>query len=79
MSVTLVKVEKRNGEDINSLLKRFKKKVETSNHIQELKNRKYFVKPSMVKRIQKNKIEHKIKIEKILERERLIKARSRMM
>ena len=79
MSVSLVKVEKRNGEDINSLLKRFKKKVETSNHIQELKNRKYFVKPSMVKRIRKNKIEHKIKIDKILERERLLRARSRML
>ena len=42
MSVTLVKVEKRNGEDINSLLKRFKKKVEKSNHIAELKDRRYF-------------------------------------
>lgn len=79
MSVSLVSVEKRNGEDITSLLKRFKRKVEKSNHIAELKERRYFVKPSAVKRAQKNEIEFKRKVEKILERERLIKAKSKML
>lgn len=76
--VTLTSVKKRDGEDISSLLKRFKRKVESSGHLIELRERKYFVKPSMVKRIQKNKIEFKCKVEKILEAERLLKAKSRI-
>ena len=76
--VTLTAVKKRDGEDISSLLKRFKRKVENSGHLVELRERKYFVKPSMVKRIQKNQILFKRKVEKILEEERLIKAKSRI-
>jgi len=44
MSVSLVAIKKRDGEDITSLLKRFKRKVENSGHIAELKERRYFVK-----------------------------------
>jgi small subunit ribosomal protein S21 len=76
--VSLISIKKRDGEDINSLLKRFKRKVENSGHLQELKERRYFIKPSMVKRIQKNQILFKRKVEKILEEERLIKAKSRI-
>jgi small subunit ribosomal protein S21 len=76
--VSLISIKKRDGEDINSLLKRFKRKVENSGHLQELKERRYFIKPSMVKRIQKNDILFKRKVEKILEEERLIKAKSRI-
>lgn len=75
---TLVEVTKRSNEDINSLLKRFKKKVEKSGHLAELKERRYYIKPSVVKRVQKNNIEFKRKVEKILERERLIKAKSKI-
>ncbi len=64
MSVTLASVYARSGEDINSLLKRFKRKVEASNHIQELKERRYFIKPSAKKRIAKNKIEHAIELQR---------------
>jgi small subunit ribosomal protein S21 len=78
MSVTLTAVKKRDGEDISSLLKRFKRKVEASGHLVELRERKYFVKPSMVKRIQKNDILFKRKVEKILEEERLLRAKSRI-
>ena len=77
--VTLTAVKKRDGEDISSLLKRFKRKVENSGHLVELRERRYFVKPSMVKRIQKNDILFKRKVEKILEEERVIKAKSRML
>jgi len=77
--VSLVAVRKRDGEEINSLLKRFKRKTESSGHLIELKERKYFIKPSMVKRIQKNKIEFKRKVEKILEKERMLKLKSRML
>jgi small subunit ribosomal protein S21 len=76
--VSLVSIKKRDGEDISSLLKRFKRKVENSGHINELKERRYFVKPSMVKRIQKNQLLFKRKVEKILEEERMIKAKSRI-
>jgi small subunit ribosomal protein S21 len=77
--VSLVAVRKRDGEEISSLLKRFKKKVESSGHIQELKDRRYFIKPSMAKRIQKNKVDFKVKVEKILEQERMLKLKSRML
>jgi small subunit ribosomal protein S21 len=76
--VTLTAVKKRDGEDISSLLKRFKRKVEASGHLVELRERRYFVKPSMVKRIQKNDILFKRKVEKILEEERLLRAKSRI-
>lgn len=76
--VSLISIKKRDGEDINSLLKRFKRKVENSGHLAELKERRYFVKPSMVKRIQKNQILFKRKVEKILEEERMLKAKSRI-
>lgn len=76
--VTLTAVKKRDGEDISSLLKRFKRKVESSGHLIELRERKYFVKPSAIKRARKNDVEFKRKVEKILERERLIKAKSRI-
>ena len=76
--VTLTAVKKRDGEDINSLLKRFKRKTESSGHLLELRERKYFVKPSAIKRARKNDVEFKRKVEKILERERLIKAKSRI-
>lgn len=79
MSISLVTIKKREGEEINSLLKRFKRKVENSAHLAELKDRRYFVKPSMVKRIAKNKIEFKRKVDKILEAERMLKAKSRML
>ena len=54
-------------------------RVENSNHISELKDRRYFVKPSAVKRAKKNDIEFKRKVEKILEEERRLKAKSRML
>ena len=78
MSVSLVTVVKRNGEDISSLLKRFKRKVENSNHISELKNRRYYLKPSVVKRTKKNAVLFKLKKEKELELERIKRGKSRM-
>ena len=78
MSISLVTVVKRNGEDINSLLKRFKRKVENSNHIPELKSRRYYLKPSVVKRTKKNEVLFKLKKEKELELERIKRGKSRM-
>jgi len=63
MSVTLVSVEVRNG-DIQKALKLFKKRVEQSNHIQELRDRRYYKKPSTIKREANNKIKHRLELEK---------------
>ncbi len=54
MKLSLVSVEVRNG-DINKALKVFKQKVANSNHITELKERREYLKPSVRKRLQKEK------------------------
>ena len=54
MKPTLVSVEVRAG-DIGKALKVFKQKVAKSNHIQELKDRREFLKPSVKKRLLKEK------------------------
>ena len=54
MKPTLVSVEVRNG-DINKALKVFKAKVLKSGHIEELKDRREYLKPSVKKRLLKEK------------------------
>jgi small subunit ribosomal protein S21 len=71
MGVTLVSVNARQGEDISSLLKRFKRKVEASGHIPELRERKEYVKPSTKKREQRNKVLYRAKKEREMNIERL--------
>jgi len=60
MSVTLVTIEVRNN-DITKALKLFKKRVEDSGHLQELRERKEYKKPSVVKREKMNKVLYKAK------------------
>lgn len=48
--VSIVSVRKRKGEDFNRLLARFRKLVKKSDHISELKNRREYLKPSVIKR-----------------------------
>jgi small subunit ribosomal protein S21 len=48
--VSYASVQRRSGEEISSMLKRFKRKVEDSGHLIELRNRKEYLKPSVVKR-----------------------------
>ena len=69
MGIVLASVEVKNG-DIQKALKLFKKKVDQSNHIQELKDRKYYKKPSVVKREEKNKLLYRLQKERKLEQER---------
>ena len=52
--VSLVKVEVRKG-DLNQALKIFKKRVNASGHIDELKERKEYTKPTTKRRLQKQK------------------------
>lgn len=56
--LSYVTVYRKNGEEINSMLKRFKRKVEKSGHLNELKERKYYLKPSVVKRKQKQNAQY---------------------
>jgi len=52
--VSLVKVEVRKG-DLNQALKIFKKRVNASGHIDELKQRIEYTKPTTKRRLQKQK------------------------
>jgi len=74
MGVKLVSVEVRDN-DIQKALKIFKKRVEASGHIKELKARRYYKKPSVVKRENKNKVLYSREWEKRIEREREMKAK----
>ena len=69
MKTSLVSVEVRKG-DINSAFKVFKRKVSASGHIDELKKRKEYTKPTTKRRLQKQKAvrnnELQIKKEKLL-------------
>jgi len=69
MGVSLVSVEVRKG-DINSALKVFKRKVAASGHIDELKKRREYTKPTTKRRLQKQKAvrnnELQIKKDKLL-------------
>jgi small subunit ribosomal protein S21 len=69
MGLSRVSVEVRNG-DINKSLKIFKKKVLESGHLDELKERRYFTKPTTKRRLQKQQAVRRNNIEVEKERER---------
>jgi small subunit ribosomal protein S21 len=69
MGIVLVSVEVRNN-DINKSLKLFKKKVEQSGHLQELRERKEYKKPSTRKREQMNEVLYRARKLRGLEKER---------
>jgi len=69
MGLSRVSVEVRNG-DIGKALKVFKKKVETSGHLEELRERRYFVKPKTKRRLEKQKAVRRNKLEVEKEKER---------
>jgi small subunit ribosomal protein S21 len=69
MGIVLASVEVRNN-DIAKALKIFKKKVEQSGHIQELRERRYYKKPSTLKREQMNEVLYQNKKLRQIERER---------
>lgn len=74
MGIVLASVEVRDN-DIQKALKIFKKRVEQSGHIKELKDRRYYKKPSVVKRENKNKVLYSREWDKRIEREREMKAK----
>lgn len=57
----LVSVKKRKDEPFQKLWKRFKRKVNDSAHLQELRERGHFTKPSVKKRKQKQEAVRELK------------------
>lgn len=49
----LIKVTRRKGEDINKLIKRWKRRFDDAEIKEELISRKEFIKPSLQKRVSK--------------------------
>ena len=60
----MAQVKARDNESIESLLRRFKKAVETEGIIREYKEKQYFQKPSMKRRLKQKETERKIKNQK---------------
>lgn len=52
-------VKARDNENIESLIKRFKKKVDNEKILKEYKDRQYFVKPSQTRNEHKRKIKRR--------------------
>lgn len=71
-----VTVEVRNG-DIAKALKKFKKKVNESGHLLELRERKEYVKPTTKRRLQKQKAvreeQKRVALQKMAEGDRTIR------
>lgn len=67
MAVSLVIVDC-TKQDINKALKEFKRKVIKSGHIQQLKNRKEYTKPTTARREEKQKAIRKQQRETILDK-----------
>ena len=53
----MAQVRVRRGEDINKAIRRFKRKVEAEGIFREVKRRRYYLKPSMKKRIKRAEAE----------------------
>jgi small subunit ribosomal protein S21 len=51
----LIKVAIQDGESIDKILKRFKKKYEKAGILKEFRKRQFFVKPSVKKRVKQAK------------------------
>jgi small subunit ribosomal protein S21 len=51
----LIKVSIQDGESIDKILKRFKKKYEKAGVLKEFRKRQFFVKPSVKKRVKQAK------------------------
>ena len=57
----MIVVDVKDSDSLEKSLKKFKKKVERSKVIHELRDRKFFTKPSVVKRMQKLKATYRLK------------------
>ena len=59
----MAKQEKRPGESIDSVLKKFKRKLKNEGTLQELRKREYFEKPCETKKRKAKAAERRTKIE----------------
>ena len=49
----MAQIRVRRGEDINKAIRRFKRKVEAEGILKDVKKRKYYLKPSLKKRLKR--------------------------
>ena len=49
----MAQVKVRRGEDMSKVIRRFKRKVEAEGILKDVKKRRYFLKPSMKKRVKR--------------------------
>lgn len=72
MSKSRVGVQRRKNEPFQKFLNRFKRKVAQSEHLDELKDRRYYTKPTTIRRRKKQlairENEKLVKIQKELDR-----------
>ncbi len=61
----MAKQEKRPGESIDSVLRKFKRKVKNEGTLLELRKREYFEKPSEEKKRRKKAAERRTKIQQV--------------
>lgn len=62
----MIEVDVKDADSLDKALKQFKKKVEKSKVIQNLRDRKYFTKPSVIRREQIKKAAYREKIQREL-------------
>lgn len=60
----MISIQVRDDEALEKAINRFKKSVIKEGVIAEVKNRKYFVKPSLTKHIQNKKLKRKMALKK---------------
>ena len=61
----MAKQEKRPGESIDSVLRKFKRKVKNEGTLQELRKREYFEKPSEEKKRRKKAAERRTRMQQM--------------
>ena len=59
----MIVVDVKDSDSLDKALKKFKKKIERTKVIQSLRERKFFTKPSVVKRTQNLKAKHRQKMQ----------------
>jgi small subunit ribosomal protein S21 len=57
----LATVDIHDGENIEIAIKRFRKEVEKENILKELKDRQYFHKPALIRKMERLKLEKRLK------------------
>jgi len=61
----MTEIKVREGEDITKAIRRFRRRVSKHGTLKMYKRKRYYMKPSTLKKIKKNKVKHLKKIAKL--------------